>query len=553
VDGIAGDVKTYVDDKRPTGQSYQHCREVAHCTASTLSYLGMQDASRKRELPSLRAGAWSGVVCHTDSSRVTVLCTQDKWEKAQGYVWSLLQTQVTSNLFHHKELERIQGFLIYVIHTYPSFTPNLKGIHLTLDSWRSNRDAEGWWVLNAIQHHYSLDNIYNGKASPPETVRGVPRLGGDLQALSALFAPEHPPRQIIRSNNVLVTLYGFGDASGEGFGSTLMTPEGLHYRYGLWGRDLSHQSSNFREMRNLVDMVDLELKDDFPVLEDLVTTVSNLVESDTLPSTEIFLFTDNSVAEGAFFRGTSSNPRLFSLILHLPHLEMHHSLRLHVVHISGKRMITQGTIGLSCGDLDAGVMRGEHMLSFIPLHLGVVERFAGLLQWVTQWAPDLLLRPLSLMEWFTLGHGITSYSVNTDGVTIPEYKLSPQVVLVWSPPPAAAEAALDELSLSRHKRPHLKHLLFCPRLFTHTWRKKLYKMADFVFFLPSGRKPRAWPVTMYEPLMVGIFLPLLEYPPWCLRQSPAAQQLDTDLRACWASSKDDTALLSRVWQLDSLT
>lgn len=50
---IAGDVKTYVDDKRPTGRSYLHCREVARRTASMLSYLGMQDASRKRELPSL--------------------------------------------------------------------------------------------------------------------------------------------------------------------------------------------------------------------------------------------------------------------------------------------------------------------------------------------------------------------------------------------------------------------------------------------------------------------------------------------------------------------
>jgi hypothetical protein len=49
---IAGDVKTYVDDKRPTGQSYHHCRQIARRTASTLSYLSMQDASRKRELPS---------------------------------------------------------------------------------------------------------------------------------------------------------------------------------------------------------------------------------------------------------------------------------------------------------------------------------------------------------------------------------------------------------------------------------------------------------------------------------------------------------------------
>jgi hypothetical protein len=61
---LAGDIKTYVDDKHPTGCSYDHCRRLARRTASILSYLGMQDASRKREAPSLRAGAWLGIVCH---------------------------------------------------------------------------------------------------------------------------------------------------------------------------------------------------------------------------------------------------------------------------------------------------------------------------------------------------------------------------------------------------------------------------------------------------------------------------------------------------------
>jgi hypothetical protein len=266
---------------------------------------------------------------------------------------------------------------------------------------------------------------------------------------------------------VLVTLYGFADALGEGFGSTLMTPSGLQYRYGLWGHNLSHQSSNYRELRNMVDLVDLKMSDEFPVLEDLVLSVTNLVTSSTLPVTELYLFTDNSVAEGAFFRGTSSNPKLFSLVLRLCMLEMHHSLRLHVVHISGKRMIAQGTDGLSIGDLDAGVMRGDSMLAFVPLHLGALDRSPTVLDWVQEWSPNLLLPPLSPTEWFTLGHGITSYTVNGDGVTIPDSAISPHLVLVWSPPPAAAEAALDELSLARHKRPHLKHLFLCLRLFTH--------------------------------------------------------------------------------------
>jgi hypothetical protein len=50
---FAGNVKTYVNDKRPTGSSYTHCRAVTRHTASTLSYLGMQDTSRKWDAPLL--------------------------------------------------------------------------------------------------------------------------------------------------------------------------------------------------------------------------------------------------------------------------------------------------------------------------------------------------------------------------------------------------------------------------------------------------------------------------------------------------------------------
>jgi hypothetical protein len=101
--------------------------------------------------------------------------------------------------------------------------------------------------------------VYDNDLKPPSFVQGVPRLGSDLSALAKLIAPNHPPRRVIHADNILITLYGFGDASGDGFGSTMLTPSGLWYRYGLWGRDLSRQSLNYREMRNLVDLVALEL------------------------------------------------------------------------------------------------------------------------------------------------------------------------------------------------------------------------------------------------------------------------------------------------------
>ena len=103
------------------------------------------------------------------------MCTQDKWEKAQQYIARLQHVQETTNSFDFKELESIRGFLIYVICTYPAFTPYLKGVHLTLHSWRPNRDDEGWKMVHALHYH---KNEYPLPTSPTQ-----PRCGA-CQCLS---------------------------------------------------------------------------------------------------------------------------------------------------------------------------------------------------------------------------------------------------------------------------------------------------------------------------------------------------------------------------------
>jgi hypothetical protein len=41
-------------------------------------------------------------------------------------------------------LMQIRGFLLYVTRTYRYMTRHLKGLHLTIDSWRKGQYAEGW-------------------------------------------------------------------------------------------------------------------------------------------------------------------------------------------------------------------------------------------------------------------------------------------------------------------------------------------------------------------------------------------------------------------------
>jgi hypothetical protein len=143
--------------------------------------------------------------------------------------------------------------------------------------------------------------------------------------------------------------YGFGDASLGGFGSTVARPDGLYGRFGIWGKDAKDQSSNYFELCNLIETVEEEAKEGY------------------LKGGELWLFTDNATAEGCSFRGGSSSKLLHKLVLCLRKMELEYDFALHVVHVAGTRMITQGTDSLSRGIFLKGVVRGEDMLAFVDL------------------------------------------------------------------------------------------------------------------------------------------------------------------------------------------
>ena len=92
----------------------------------------------------------------------------------------------------------------------------------------------------------------------PEIVLGVKRLLWDLTALRILFSADNPAVRVIRPTGVLSVIYGFGDASGSGFGSSFTHASGIVYRVGVWGYDVNGEWSNYRELQNLVEVVEVE-------------------------------------------------------------------------------------------------------------------------------------------------------------------------------------------------------------------------------------------------------------------------------------------------------
>ena len=270
---------TYIDDIRGGGATELDCRLSIHRTASRINYLGQQDAPRKRGQATKTPRAWAGSKCLAiEGEGLYVLSIKEKWIKAKKiinnlYDWIIVEK---NDLLEYKSLESAVGFLCHISRTYPIIFPYLKGFYNTLNNWRCDRDEDGWKISKtawlellageiAFESEDDINMSFDDRrrrfrkgreADHPEKVEHVPRMKSDLTALKSLFAPENPTHRLVRGFSIGCALFGFGDASGGGFGSSWDAKIGIAYRFGTWSEAMDGQSSNLRELTNLVDTID---------------------------------------------------------------------------------------------------------------------------------------------------------------------------------------------------------------------------------------------------------------------------------------------------------
>ena len=115
-----------------------------------------------------------------------------------------------------------------------------------------------------------------------------PWLFADVEALSKMTQFAAPPRVVWRSRRTVSAKYFAGDASGKGFGNANVVDGICHGEFGYWSGDVEREDSNFKELANLVNGVE------------------RAYEAGYLKNTELFVFTDNAVAEGAYYNGGSN-------------------------------------------------------------------------------------------------------------------------------------------------------------------------------------------------------------------------------------------------------
>jgi hypothetical protein len=506
---LAAILAIFVDDERIHHSTEEGAWLSARQVATRESYLGIQDAARKRRPPSQNAGAWAGSILRTNGEEVGRLVSQDRWYKAKSIIgkWQDRLLKDKNALLEVKELMSDRGFLNYIARTYPTITTFLKGFHLTIDGWRRDRDDEGW---------KENDVVYNPDSSPshdyPIYVLAARRFLDDLKVLSRLTCFAEPPVLKIRSKSLVIAKYTFGDASGSGFATSTVTvgESDLSVLYGTWNEKMSDNSSNFKEFGNFV------------------THLKQAALTGEVDGAEVFMFTDNATTEAAWFNGTSKSKLLFNMVVELKLLELTHGVKFHLIHVAGTRMISQGTDGISRGMLMEGVLTGESMLSFIPINKGAHMRSEDLVGWINHWLRPEKINPLTEKQWLWEGHGLSQHMwTNCDGMKFPVRKKN-QHTYLWCPPPVIASVALEELRKSRHKRPDLTHIFVCPKLMTPCWRKHMLKTCCFSFYVDPGLA--YWPDSMHESLLIGVYLPYLPCYPWTFRRSKSILELERQLR-----------------------
>ena len=509
---IAADVHPYVDDLRETAPSEEEAWLAASRMAKGASYFGLQDAARKRRPPSKAPGAWAGAVVESSNEgKVYKTVSQERWNKTRKLVGVLKDWADDGGLVDRKELERIRGFLVYVSFTFDVIVPYLKGIHLTLESWRDDRDVEGWRLKEKDRR--AVVRKREREMHAPGKVKQAPRFKDDVYTLHRLTDSEHPPKILARPTSGASVAMIFADASGEGFGSSLWLygEASVETEHGLWTREYGSRSSNFRELYNLV------------------LRLEGLVKDKKLPmGTEVFMFTDNSTAESAFYKGTSRSRLLFKLVLRTKQLEMNGHIFVRVIWVAGTRMIEQGTDGLSRGDLMTGVMTGVNMLLYVPLNKSVVERQDNVIPWLESVGNTAYKwRTLTTHKWFD--------------------EAFEEGEFIWTPPPAIADVAVDLLCDARHIRTRTAHMFVYPALMTNRWRKKLGKVADFVFTIPVGTE--LWPKSHHEPLIVAFVCPFLYRTPWQVKRATGLlDEVEGELSSMWASGPTAVRdLLRKLW------
>jgi hypothetical protein len=148
----------------------------------------------------------------------------------------------------------------------------------------------------------------------------------------------------------------------------------------------------------------------------------------------------------------------FDLVLGLKKTRMEGDCWILLVHVARKRMIWQGSDGLSHGDENAGVMKREDMMTSVPLHRWAIDHSDEPLSWVWSWS------------WSGDKHGKQKVML----LQSEDWPSAHQErgVYLWSPASSGCGRCIARMARGQsiHKRPYNTHIVLILRLTVPWWR-----------------------------------------------------------------------------------
>jgi hypothetical protein len=105
-------------------------------------------------------------------------------------------------------------------------------------------------------------------------------------------------------------------------------------------------------------------------------------------------------------------------------------------------------------------------LKDVPLNLGLHERSPEMVQWLCDVFDIKSGDVLKPADWFEKGHDVVGWERKGVSPWYPSIRAS---TYLWTPAPAAAQYAVEQLRKARHRRQASMHVMVIPRLFTSLW------------------------------------------------------------------------------------
>ena len=93
-----------------------------------------------------------------------------KWDKAKGIISSLLDHFESPSYLPELDLnnlERKTGFLVHLAMAYPTVMPFLRDFSLTMNSWCSMQDGQGWKLPCRAYDIYISHSWHSGEGFDP--------------------------------------------------------------------------------------------------------------------------------------------------------------------------------------------------------------------------------------------------------------------------------------------------------------------------------------------------------------------------------------------------